>query len=66
MNGYLIMIDVRFKNNGLDSIEVQDNGSGISKEDYASIGASTESPRVSELRLMSPSTKALYFEAFEL
>ncbi|KAL9116995.1 MAG: hypothetical protein Q9187_006472, partial [Circinaria calcarea] len=31
------MIDVRFKNNGLDSIEVQDNGSGISKEDYASI-----------------------------
>ncbi|KAI0142774.1 DNA mismatch repair protein MutL [Xylariaceae sp. FL1272] len=27
-------IDVRFKNQGLDCIEVQDNGSGISKENY--------------------------------
>ncbi|KAI1821881.1 hypothetical protein F4861DRAFT_551218 [Xylaria intraflava] len=27
-------IDVRFKNQGLDAIEVQDNGSGISKENY--------------------------------
>ncbi|MCJ1312065.1 hypothetical protein MMC25_005739 [Agyrium rufum] len=30
-------IEVRFKNNGLDSIEVQDNGSGIAKDDYESI-----------------------------
>ncbi|KAI1099901.1 DNA mismatch repair protein MutL [Jackrogersella minutella] len=30
-------IDVRFKNQGLDSIEVQDNGSGISKENYETI-----------------------------
>ncbi|KAF2430201.1 DNA mismatch repair protein MutL [Tothia fuscella] len=30
-------IDIRFKNNGLDSIEVQDNGSGISPTDYTTI-----------------------------
>ncbi|KAI1461462.1 DNA mismatch repair protein MutL [Annulohypoxylon moriforme] len=30
-------IDVRFKNQGLDSIEVQDNGSGISRENYETI-----------------------------
>ncbi|KAH8894042.1 hypothetical protein GQ53DRAFT_821161 [Thozetella sp. PMI_491] len=30
-------IDVRFKNQGLDSIEVQDNGSGISPQNYESI-----------------------------
>ncbi|KAK0743575.1 hypothetical protein B0T18DRAFT_430826 [Schizothecium vesticola] len=31
------IVDVRFKNQGLDSIEVQDNGSGISSQNYASI-----------------------------
>ena len=30
-------IEVRFKNNGLDSIEVQDNGVGISSENYETI-----------------------------
>ncbi|RYP07490.1 hypothetical protein DL764_002497 [Monosporascus ibericus] len=30
-------IDVRFKNQGLDSIEIQDNGSGISKENYETL-----------------------------
>ncbi|KAK3294685.1 uncharacterized protein B0H64DRAFT_418455 [Chaetomium fimeti] len=30
-------IDVRFKNQGLDSIEVQDNGSGIASHNYESI-----------------------------
>lgn len=31
-------VEVRFKNNGLDAIEVQDNGSGISPEDFDTIG----------------------------
>ncbi|KAI2781926.1 DNA mismatch repair protein MutL [Daldinia loculata] len=30
-------IEVRFKNQGLDSIEVQDNGSGISKQNYETL-----------------------------
>ncbi|KAL5374101.1 hypothetical protein DPSP01_012162 [Paraphaeosphaeria sporulosa] len=30
-------IEIRFKNNGLDAIEVQDNGSGISPDDYETI-----------------------------
>lgn len=30
-------VEVRFKNNGLDSIEVQDNGSGISPSNYESL-----------------------------
>ncbi|CAN8102408.1 unnamed protein product [Discula destructiva] len=30
-------IEVRFKNQGLDSIEVQDNGSGISPDNYESV-----------------------------
>ncbi|RMD41764.1 hypothetical protein DV735_g3355, partial [Chaetothyriales sp. CBS 134920] len=30
-------IEVRFKNNGLDAIEVQDNGSGISPANYANV-----------------------------
>lgn len=30
--------EVRFKNNGLDLIEIQDNGSGISPENYENVG----------------------------
>ncbi|KAL4958775.1 ATP-binding mismatch repair protein PMS1 [Aspergillus stella-maris] len=30
-------IEIRFKNNGLDAIEVQDNGSGISPENYDNV-----------------------------
>jgi DNA mismatch repair protein PMS2 len=30
--------EIRFKNNGLDSIEVQDNGAGISPADFDTIG----------------------------
>ena len=33
-----IFIDIRFKNHGLDSIEVHDNGGGIAPEDYEKIG----------------------------
>lgn len=36
-----LFIDVRFKNHGLESIEVQDNGSGISPENYQSLGTIT-------------------------
>ena len=32
--------DVRFRNNGLDAIEVQDNGIGISSENYETVGKS--------------------------
>jgi DNA mismatch repair protein PMS2 len=38
-------IEVRFKNNGLDSIEVQDNGSGIAPEDFQTIGTLLGSPK---------------------
>ncbi|KAL5116164.1 ATP-binding mismatch repair protein [Pleosporales sp. CAS-2024a] len=30
-------VEIRFKNNGLDAIEVQDNGTGISPDDYETI-----------------------------
>lgn len=30
--------EIRFKSNGLDSIEIQDNGTGISKDNYETIG----------------------------
>lgn len=31
-------IEVRFRNHGLDAIEVVDNGSGIAPDDYESVG----------------------------
>jgi DNA mismatch repair protein PMS2 len=31
-------IEVRFRNSGLDLIEVQDNGSGIAPENYENVG----------------------------
>lgn len=33
-----LVSEVRFKNNGLDLIEVQDNGGGISPENYENVG----------------------------
>lgn len=41
----LIKIEVRFRNNGLDLIEVQDNGSGISPENYDSVGEHPRPPK---------------------
>jgi DNA mismatch repair protein PMS2 len=38
-------IEVRFKNNGLDSIEVQDNGTGIAPEDFDTIGPFSSHPK---------------------
>jgi len=34
-------IDVRIKDNGLDTLEVSDNGSGIAEADWGFIGRST-------------------------
>jgi DNA mismatch repair protein PMS2 len=40
-------IEVRFKNNGLDSIEVQDNGSGISPANYESVALKHHTSKLS-------------------
>lgn len=40
------LADVRFKNNGLDLIEVQDNGGGIAPENYEGLGAFIHFPRM--------------------
>lgn len=37
-NSFFPSVEVRFKNNGLEAIEVQDNGVGISRENYETIG----------------------------
>ena len=34
-------IEVRFKDNGLESVEVMDNGSGVGEADWAYIGEPT-------------------------
>lgn len=39
--------DVRFKNQGLDLIEVQDNGSGISPDNYASVALKHHTSKLS-------------------
>jgi len=56
--------DVRFKNHGLESIEVQDNGAGIAPADYETIGEEPRSAGV--IQLMSYSTEALYIQACKL
>ena len=40
-------IEVRFKNNGLESIEVQDNGSGIAASNYASVALKHHTSKLS-------------------
>lgn len=48
----LMFIEIRFKNNGLDLIEVQDNGSGISPDNYENIGLFSQSHQASIWRLL--------------
>jgi signal transduction histidine kinase len=57
--------EVRFKNNGLDSIEVQDNGSGIAPEDFDTIGTALSHSRVESV-LTSISFEALYLETIHI
>lgn len=42
-----ILAEVRFKNQGLDSIEVQDNGSGITPENYETIALKHHTSKLS-------------------
>lgn len=57
--------DIRFKNYGLDAIEVQDNGSGIAKDDFESIGRFTFVEESSKLMPRS-SIETLYIKAEQL
>ncbi|KAI9846607.1 MAG: hypothetical protein M1837_003848 [Sclerophora amabilis] len=41
-------IEVRFRNHGLDSIEVQDNGGGIASEDYETIALKHHTSKLSD------------------
>jgi hypothetical protein len=36
-----ISAEVRFRNHGLDAIEVQDNGNGVSPDDFETLGMSS-------------------------
>lgn len=48
------VVEVRIKDNGTESVEVVDNGSGIAEEDWEYIGGSgTPSPRDRKARLRS-------------
>ena len=38
LDAHAMSMEIRFKNYGLDSVEVADNGDGISSENYESIG----------------------------
>lgn len=60
--------EIRFKNNGLDLIEVQDNGSGISPENYENIGelcliAPVDTGGKLLRYLLACSTETLYLQA---
>lgn len=46
-------LEVRFKNNGLDSIEVQDNGSGISPSNYESLALKHHTSKLSSYEDLS-------------
>ncbi|EAW14189.1 ATP-binding mismatch repair protein PMS1 [Aspergillus clavatus NRRL 1] len=46
-------IEVRFKNNGLDLIEVQDNGAGISPENYENVALKHHTSKLSSFEDLS-------------
>ena len=58
--------DVRFKSNGLDSIEVQDNGAGISDENFETVGKLVTEARCPATHYCLNSLEALHVEAYEL
>ncbi|KAK5138596.1 hypothetical protein LTR08_000184 [Meristemomyces frigidus] len=43
-----LSIDIRFKNHGLDCIEVQDNGKGISPDDYETVALKHHTSKLSD------------------
>jgi DNA mismatch repair protein PMS2 len=44
LDAHATSIEVRFKNYGLESLEVVDNGDGIAPENYETIGTFSEEP----------------------
>ncbi|OAX82080.1 hypothetical protein ACJ72_03566 [Emergomyces africanus] len=58
-------LDIRFKNNGLDLIEVQDNGKGISPDDYETVALKHYTSKLSKFDDLS-SLQTFGFEASKL
>jgi DNA mismatch repair ATPase MutL len=58
-------IDVRIKDNGVKSVEVIDNGTGIAKDDYEIVGGLFSVPKVENLTGMI-SSETSYFKALDL
>ena len=57
--------DVRFKSNGLDSIEVQDNGAGISNENFETVGKIVKEARCPATHRLN-SLETLHVKTYEL
>lgn len=57
---------MRFKNHGLDAIEVQDNGNGIAPEDFETIGKRFGTSHTVTIVEVERSTQALYVETLQL
>lgn len=57
---------MRFKSNGLDAIEVQDNGHGISPNDYETIGTLTVGRASCRLLTYCDSFETLHLKTFHL
>jgi len=56
---------IKFKNYGLDLIEVEDNGSGISSDDYDQIGTALQTLQILILGLKHYTSKLSTFENLE-